>query len=119
MQPRPRTSSRIRQERLASKEHLRAVFHVLELLELPLFQPNEQYKAADPSNGVLRWTHEQKAFTFDAKTGEAQWVGFKDDSPNTRVILNPDEGGPLYSGYQYLAQAHFPISLRRDELLPG
>ena len=117
--PRPRSLSRIKQERLASKEQLRAVFHCMELLELPVEFAKHTYPTADPEKGVYRHAHEGRAFLHCAKTGEATWANFRHDPALIRVVLNPDEGSTLYTGFQFLALRSFPVSFRRDELPCG
>ena len=113
---RPKTLSRIKQERLASKEHMRAVLHSLELLDVQLIPAENAYPAADPSQSVYRDYHDGRAFLYSAASGEATWMTFQESPQMTRVILNPDEGGPLHTGYQFLAAKGLPISFRRDEL---
>ena len=114
--PRPRTLSRIKQERLSSKEQLRAVFHALELLELPYQTPTRRYLAADPANGLQRYTHENMDFLHDQNNGDAAWISFHNDPDLTRLVLNPDEGSALHAGYQFLASRSCPVIFRRDEL---
>ena len=56
------------------------------------------------------------AWISNLETGEQRW-----DSPMTpasshvRLSLCPDEGGPLFCGYQYLAEHRAAIALHRDE----
>ena len=55
---------------------------------------------------------------YTQATGEARWVIVDRDS-GLRIILSPDEGGPLYAAYQFLALRGLAIGLNRDELQPG
>ena len=60
------------------------------------------------------------AYITSKETGESRW-----DSPgphpagHVRLVLCPDEGGPLWSAYQFLAHNHAAIGFRRDELFLG
>ena len=114
--PSPRALSKIKQDRLASREHLRAVMHSLELLEIRFALPERPLAAADPKNGLRRFVHLGKAYLAKEGSASSQWVCFDDASSVTRIVLHPDEGGPLYAGFQFLAQKGAPIVFRRDEL---
>ena len=93
--------------------------HSLELLEIRVGLPERPLLAADPSNGLQRYMHLGKAYLAKDSSASSQWVCFDDRCTLTRIVLHPDEGGPLYAGFQFLAQKGVPIVLRRDELQHG
>ena len=107
--------SRIRQERLSSKEHMRAVLHSLELLDIEL-TPCTAYKAADPAKATHRAYHNKRPYIYQEEDGNGQWVDLQDTGDQVRIVLNPDEGGPLFSSFQFMAAKSAPIAFRRDEL---
>ena len=108
-QLRPKTLSRLKQDRLSSREHTRAVLHSLELLDVELSPPTNTYPAANPNLKVYRSYHAGLPYLYDAQTNEARWISFESSPSMTRIILNPDEGG-------FLAGQSIPISFKRDEL---
>ena len=56
------------------------------------------------------------AWISNVQTGEQRWDSpMPSSSMHIRLSLCPDEGGPLFCGYQYLAQHHCAMSLHRDE----
>ena len=50
---------------------------------------------------------------FDQKTGEGWWQ--MPDSEVIRLVLQADQGGPLYTAYQWCAAQGYAISFIRDE----
>ncbi|CAE6944979.1 unnamed protein product [Symbiodinium natans] len=110
---RPKTIGKIKQQRLASKEHLQAVLHVTSLLGLDLEPPERRLAPAEPREQVSRHMYGSDAFLFDQKTGEGWWQ--MPDSEVIRLVLQADQGGPLYTAYQWCAAQGYAISFIRDE----
>ena len=77
------------------------------------------YRPVDPNEQELRETYEGKAYIFSCKTGQAEWLTPERDADDAiRLVLNPDEGGPLFSAWQFLAGLGLPVSFSRDEVQP-
>ncbi|CAE7468345.1 hemA, partial [Symbiodinium sp. KB8] len=110
----PKSLSRVQQARLATREQVQAVLHSLELLELELKPGKVGYPSADPKEGFQRCYHDGKPFLYDVNKGEGLWLEVEDDD-RVRLILNPDEGSPLFAGFQFLANVKLPVAFRRDE----
>ena len=51
--------------------------------------------------------------------GESFWDCPDGGDRHLRVVLNPDEGSALFSGYEFLCQQSAAVALRRDELWLG
>lgn len=119
--PRPRTIGRLRQERLSSREHMRAVLHSLDLLDLELAPLPVSYRAADAEKHECREMYGgNRAFIFNYESGVAEWVCSPDLEEGgadlgVRVTLHPDEGGPLFCAWQFLASLDLPVGFCRDE----
>ncbi|CAE7668163.1 hemA, partial [Symbiodinium necroappetens] len=64
--------------------------------------------------GFQRCYHDGKPFLYDVNKGEGLWLEIEDDD-RVRLILNPDEGSPLFAGFQFLANVKLPVAFRRDE----
>ena len=94
------------------------MLHSLELLELELKPGKVGYPSADPKEGFQRCYHDGKPFLYDVNKGEGLWLEVEDDD-RVRLILNPDEGSPLFAGFQFLANVKLPVAFRRDELHLG
>ena len=117
--PRPRAIGRLRQERLASREHMRALLHSLDLLNLELSPLPVSYRAPDAEKHETREMHGNRAFIFNHESGLAEWVCSPDLESGAdwgvRVTLHPDEGGPLFCAWQFLASLDLPVGFCRDE----
>ncbi|CAE7403164.1 hemA [Symbiodinium sp. CCMP2592] len=115
----PRTIGRLKQDRLASREHMRAVLHSLELLDLELAPLPFSLRAADPEKHETREMYGSRAFIFNHESGLAEWVCTPDLDDETksgvRVTLHPDEGGPLFCAWQFLSALGLPVGFSRDE----
>ena len=92
------------------------MLHSLELMELELTLPSHGYPAADPGNGLFLYKHAGRNYIHNSRNGHAEWCDFRENPDMLRLVMNPDEGGPLFAAFQFLAQNGFPVSLRRDEL---
>ena len=111
---RPKTISKVHQERLASREHLQAVVHMTNLLSVELVRPHVGLKGADPSNKLARLTYGKYSFLCHTETGRAEWEQISTDI--MRLVLQADQGGPLYAAYQFLAGKGYPVAFSRDEV---
>ncbi|CAE7852610.1 ASAH1, partial [Symbiodinium microadriaticum] len=115
----PRTVGRLKQDRLASREHMRALLHSLELLNLELAPLPFSLRAADPEKHESREMYGSRAFIFNYESGLAEWVCTPDFDGKTktgvRVTLHPDEGGPLFCAWQFLSSLGLPVGFCRDE----
>ncbi|CAE7457798.1 hemA [Symbiodinium natans] len=113
----PKTISKVHQERLASREHLQAVVHMTNLLSVELVRPHVGLKGADPSNKLARLTYGKYSFLCHTETGRAEWEQISTDI--MRLVLQADQGGPLYAAYQFLAGKGYPVAFSRDEVMSG
>lgn len=115
--PRPKTLSRIKQKKLAAREQLRCVLHVLDILGLELLLPTTRLRPIDLSAGEQRIARKNQHFLWSKDNGEASWDAITDASrQDLRLILAPDEGSSLYCSFAWMASAGFPVILLRDEL---
>ncbi|CAE7261238.1 hemA [Symbiodinium natans] len=108
------SASMVEKESLA-KDQLRAVLHVLELCEFAVDKPSVQLDAVTPEHET-RETYDSRPFIADTRTGIARWVSVSEEDKYKRIILSPDEGGPLYTAWQFCAKNQLPIGFCRDEL---
>ncbi|CAE7525593.1 unnamed protein product [Symbiodinium natans] len=113
----PKTISKVHQERLASREHLQAVVRMTNLLSVELVRPHVGLKGADPSNKLARLTYGKYSFLCHTETGRAEWEQISTDI--MRLVLQADQGGPLYAAYQFLAGKGYPVAFSRDEVMSG
>ena len=57
------------------------------------------------------------AYITDLSSGVSRWdCPTQENEGHLRLILCPDEGGPLWSAYQFLAHSGAAVGFRRDEL---
>ncbi|CAE7245477.1 hemA [Symbiodinium sp. CCMP2592] len=113
----PKTISKIRQQRLSTREHLRAVLHCMELLECELEPPKQTLMGARPKEHLIVEKYDGCSFRCNTQSGESEWL--RVDKELLRLVLQGDQGGPLYSAYQYAAAKGFPVCFIRDESHPG
>ena len=118
---RPKTVGKLRQQKLAAREHLKAVLHVVSLLDLELQPPCPLLRPVKHEQHERREYYDGRACITDQRTGAAVWNDIPVEQARglVRIILCPDEGSPLYSGFQFLAQRGLPLTLLRDELPLG
>ena len=119
---RPRILKGVHQQRLSSRDHLRAVGNILQHVGLDLDMCFGQ-TLLQPVNPI----HERRelhvvggkhlAFVTNTSTGQARWDTLMDSDSHTRLILCPDEGSALFCGYIYLAVQGAAVGFNRDELL--
>ena len=54
---------------------------------------------------------------WNTETGAAQWdTVLPEDCQELRLVLAPDEGGPLWAGFQWLAKQGYRIGFLPDLL---
>ncbi|CAE7566035.1 unnamed protein product [Symbiodinium sp. CCMP2592] len=114
----PKTLSRIKQKKLAAREQLRCVLHVLDILGLEMLLPTTRLRPVDLSAGEQRVANKNKQhFLWNPHNGEASWDAITETSrEDLRLILAPDEGSSLYCSFAWMASAGFSVMLLRDEL---
>lgn len=91
--------------------------HVMNLLEVEYQKPEVLLRGADPAKEVLRQNYGARSFLCRLDTGEASWQ--QASTEVLRLILQADQGGPLYAAFQFLAGQGYPVSFVRDELCSG
>ena len=91
--------------------------HSLELLELELQPPQQTLAGARPQEHLTVERYGNWCFRCNTQSGESEWLCL--DKKVLRLVLQGDQGGPLYSGYQYLAVKGFAVSFIRDESCLG
>ena len=123
MLPRPKAPSALKEQRLAAKQELKAVRNILEHanFDLGTIFPESPLKAGNPAEQV-RNLHkvgsQVLAFYTSTATGESTWAAVRPEEDRaTRLVLAPDEGGPLYACYQFMALQDAKVTLNRDALL--
>ncbi|CAE7775215.1 unnamed protein product [Symbiodinium sp. CCMP2456] len=114
----PKALNAIKQDRLSSRQELKALINILSHVgvSLDLCWPRQPLIPADPEKEE-RFLHKLTlAFLFDRQTGISKW-----DTPmstdHVRLVICPDQGGPMFCCYQYLAHLGASVALTRDELL--
>ena len=114
---------RIREERLAAKEQMRALNNILQQMSTDIdeFKADRILEPVNPLTQKRLWYPDQQGYTrpfiVDMETGEAHW-DHACDSPasHNRLSICPDEGSPLFTVFQYLSGAGFSVHLNRDSL---
>lgn len=123
--PRPKALSCIKQDRLASRQELKAVVNILSHVGMSMdsFFPRNPLKAkvcGREDRQVHTVNNENLAFICDKESGQTRWdVPMQSASEDLRLVLCADQGSPLFTCFQFLAHSGANISLIRDELLPG
>ena len=56
------------------------------------------------------------SYLWNPDAGTCRWDAVLDASSHRRLILSPDEGGPLYCAYVHMASCGAAIGFQRDEL---
>ena len=110
----------IRSERLSSRQELKALGNVLSHVNLSLddlFPTHPLLPAKETETRELyKLKSAARPFLFDRETGATRWdVPVHTD--HLRLVVCPDQGGPMFCCYQYLAHLGAAVSLVRDELL--
>ena len=108
--------SRIKQKRLSAREELKAVLHTLSLagLELCCERP---LRPRDTSQQETREWQGGRPFLCHPTSGEAEWDVLQAlEKKKLRVVLSPDEGGPLWAAFMWLNTKGCKVNFIRDEL---
>ena len=94
--------------------------HTLSLAGLELRKPERILRPPDLKSGETRLTDASLGpMLWHTESGAAQWdVVLPEDLQELRVVLAPDEGGPLWSGFQWLAKQGYRIGFLPDLLSP-
>ena len=126
IETRPKTLARIREERLAAKEQMKAVNHILQQLNLDFdeFIPEAPLRPIDALSEKRRSYFDDKGFlrpfVVNTETGASRWdEPISAEKGHKRLTLCPDEGSSLYTVYQYLSGQGFAVHLNRDSLQPS
>ncbi|CAE7513660.1 unnamed protein product, partial [Symbiodinium natans] len=98
----PKTLAKIRQQRIASKEQLRALMHVLSLCDVTLRMPEISLDAVNPAENERRDKYKGRPFITNLSTGQSRWISAMDGDDYNRLVLSPDEGGPLYTAWRFV-----------------
>lgn len=89
----------------------------MNLLELDFEKADVLLQGADPARDICRQSYGSRSFLCQMETGEASWQQVSEDV--LRLVLQADQGGPLYTAFQFLAGRGYPVSFVRDELCSG
>ena len=118
---RPKALSALREERMAAKQELKAISNVLSYAGVALDSifPDNALRPPVPGQEErlsFKVGNEQWAFIVNPSTLECRWDTPQiSESKHVRLVLCPDEGGPLYSGFQFLCHNDAAVALHRDE----
>ncbi|CAE7707516.1 unnamed protein product [Symbiodinium sp. CCMP2592] len=117
----PKVLGLIRQRRLAAREEVQAVMHILSLAGLDFRLSERQLRPPDLRNGEIRLTDASLGpMLWHTESGAAQWDAvLPEDLQELRLVLAPDEGGPLWAGFQWLAKRGYRISFLPDLMYLG
>ncbi|CAE7343813.1 unnamed protein product, partial [Symbiodinium necroappetens] len=114
---RPRVLKTIKQKRLAAREELKAVLHTISLAGMELQKPDHVLRPADSSSGEVRLFRGNQPFLWSPSTGNGHWDMVLESQQNRlRLVLSPDEGGPLWAAFTWMANQGYKINFIRDEL---
>ena len=123
--PRPKALNAIKQEKLASRQELKAVMNILSHvgMELDAFFPGEPLTATVcgmEERRILELNSQNCAYILNKETGLVRWdTPMHSATQGIRLVLCADQGSPLHTCFQFLALSGASISLIRDELPPG
>lgn len=94
------------------------MMHTLSLAGLELRKPDGSLRPPDLKSGEVRLTDASLGpMLWNTETGAAQWdVVLPEDCQELRLVLAPDEGGPLWAGFQWLAKQGYRIGFLPDLL---
>ena len=114
---RPKALKKIRQQRLSSREHLRCLCHLLNILDIEVTETSQPLRPADLSANEQRFFYQGQAYLWSARTGAAVWDSVQPAAQKElRLILQPDEGGPMFCAVQWMQSKNFRVLLLRDEV---
>ena len=89
-------------------------------LDLDSLWPSEPLRPLNPDfeeRHIHVMGKEQLAFIRDIRTDQCRWdVPLAHTAKHLRLVLCPDQGSPLFAGYQYLCHNDAAVALIRDEM---
>lgn len=117
---RPKALNALKEDRLSAKQELKAVANVLSHIGLSLDQlwPSSPCNAVDPDTEERRLHtvgDEVMGYVVNRETGISRWDTHMPDEA-LRLIFCPDQGGPLFAAFQFLAFNNAKVGFIRDEL---
>ena len=90
--------------------------HTVDMLGIALTPAKCALRPVDHAQSERRARDQEgQPYVWSGTSGRSR-PDVPDLSDCTRLVLNPDEGSPLWSAFQFLAEHHLPILLNRDEL---
>ena len=118
---RPKALTALREERMAAKQELKAISNVLSYAGVALDSIFPENALRPPVPGqeqrhCVKVGNEHWAFIVNPSNMEWRWdTPATSETKHVRLVLCPDEGGPLYSGFQFLCHNDAAVALHRDE----
>ena len=115
---RPRKIKDVHQKKVAAKEQLLAVHNCIQHVGFSFDQiwPEEGLRPIDPLIET-RLSHEfegeTRTYVHNAITKECHWEPLNGE--HYRLVLAPDEGSSLFTGFMFLASKGAAIGFNRDE----
>jgi hypothetical protein len=92
------------------------VGHTVSMLGITLQASKSALRPVDHSLSERRARDQEgQPYVWSGTSGRSR-PDVPDTSGCMRLVLNPDEGSPLWAAFQFLAEHHLPILLNRDEL---
>ncbi|CAE7765448.1 unnamed protein product [Symbiodinium sp. CCMP2456] len=116
----PKALNSIKQDKLASRQELKALMCVMSQVGVDIDQcwPQDPLIPRVPGREE-RKTHEvgseNFAFIYDRETGKSRWDVPMPTAGHLRLVVCADHGSPMHTCFQFLAQAGASIHLIRDE----
>ncbi|CAE7336219.1 unnamed protein product [Symbiodinium microadriaticum] len=118
----PKALNSLKEDRLAAKQELKAICNIMQHtgLDLDSLWPSEPLRPLNPDfeeRHIHVMGKEQLAFIRDIRTDQCRWdVPLAHTAKHLRLVLCPDQGSPLFAGYQYLCHNDAAVALIRDEM---
>ena len=119
---RPKILAQIRQDKLASRDELRALGHVLNLQDLSLDNlipssplrpiiPDKEQRSNAKQGGLLL------PYIASKDSGAATWDWPSDEHQEcVRLAISADEGSSMFCAFEYLCHLNACVTLHRDPL---
>ena len=76
--------------------------HVLSLCDVTLRMPEISLDAVNPAENERRDKYKGRPFITNLSTGQSRWISAMDGDDYNRLVLSPDEGGPLYTAWRFV-----------------
>ncbi|CAE7031325.1 unnamed protein product [Symbiodinium sp. CCMP2592] len=115
---RPRKIKEVHQKKLAAKEQLQALHNCIQHMGINFDQlwPDESLRPINPlmeQRLCHRFEGEDRMYVHNAMTSECHWEPL--NGAHYRLVLAPDEGSSLFTGFMFLASKGAAIGFNRDE----